>query len=269
MKKLAKTLLPAIGSFILATSPPARALADTKDTPAPLRGPLPAEPGAQSTGEKAAQPPLQGKVMATTNSAGYTYMLVQHEDRQAWAAVTQVAVAIGDQVNIPQGWVMKDFKSTTLNRTFDWILFASGVEFAGKSGPAVAELPAGHPPLSGNHGAGQPRSQPPPEVKSGSIKKAPGGLTVKECHTRKNSLNGSAVKIRGVVVKFNTGILGRNWIHLRDGTGGAGADDLLITTTAIVKVGETILVQGKLGCDRDFGSGYRYAVLVEDAAITK
>ena len=62
-------------------------------------------------------------------------------------------------------------------------------------------------------------------------------------------------------------ILGRNWLHIRDGSGGQGNNDLLVTTTAEVKMGDTVLVTGKVALDKDFGSGYRYAVMIEDAKV--
>ena len=70
------------------------------------------------------------------------------------------------------------------------------------------------------------------------------------------------------MVKFNGGILGTNWLHIQDGTGTEGSNDLTVTTSAVVKVGDTVLVRGAVSLDRDFGSGYRYGVIVEGATVT-
>jgi len=70
------------------------------------------------------------------------------------------------------------------------------------------------------------------------------------------------------VVKYNAGILGKNWLHIQDGTGSAGTNDLTITTEATCTVGDTVLVHGKLVADRDFGAGYVYDLIVEDAQVT-
>ena len=72
----------------------------------------------------------------------------------------------------------------------------------------------------------------------------------------------------GKVVKYNAMIMGKNWIHLQDGTGEPGSNDLTVTTQGTAFVGDTVLVRGNIGLDRDMGAGYRYDVLIEDATIT-
>ena len=62
--------------------------------------------------------------------------------------------------------------------------------------------------------------------------------------------------------------MGKNWVHVQDGTGGSGTNDLTVTTNATAAVGDTVLVRGKLGADKDFGFGYKYDILIEDAALT-
>ena len=76
------------------------------------------------------------------------------------------------------------------------------------------------------------------------------------------------VILRGKVVKFNPEIMGKNWLHVQDGTGEKGMNDLTITSAARAKVGDTVLVKGKLVLDRDFGFGYKYALIIEDAEVT-
>jgi hypothetical protein len=65
-----------------------------------------------------------------------------------------------------------------------------------------------------------------------------------------------------------TGIMGKNWLHVKDGSGTPGSDDLVVTTQIEAKIGDTVLVNGTLVTDKDFGSGYRYDVIVEDAEVT-
>jgi hypothetical protein len=78
------------------------------------------------------------------------------------------------------------------------------------------------------------------------------------------------VAVRGKVVKYNEGILGKNWLHLRDGSGTAGKDDdLAVTTQGKAAVGDVVVVRGPLHLDRDFGAGYAYALIVEDAEVGK
>lgn len=80
-------------------------------------------------------------------------------------------------------------------------------------------------------------------------------------------LNGKSVSLRGKVVKYNSGILNQNWLHIRDGSGVEGSNDLTVTTAAVAKVGDTVLVSGKLVTNRDFGSGYKYDVIIEDTDV--
>ena len=99
------------------------------------------------------------------------------------------------------------------------------------------------------------------------IKKAVEGKTVAEIFGSKAKLGGQQVKVRGKVVKYNSNILGKNWLHIRDGTGSEGCNDLVVTTAAVVKVGDTVVVSGAISLNKDFGSGYKYAVIIEDAKV--
>jgi hypothetical protein len=76
--------------------------------------------------------------------------------------------------------------------------------------------------------------------------------------------------LRGKVVKYNPGILGWNFIHIQDGSGdaAAGSNDLIVTTKANTAVGETVVLSGTIVLDKDFGAGYSYPVLLEDASLT-
>ena len=94
---------------------------------------------------------------------------------------------------------------------------------------------------------------------------------VAEIVAKRTELKDKPVEVRGQVVKFTPGVMGKNWIHLRDGTGSAadGTNDVTVTTKAEAKVGDVVLVKGVVRIDRDLGSGYAYKVLVEDATLAK
>ena len=91
-----------------------------------------------------------------------------------------------------------------------------------------------------------------------------------EVFTEKSALANQKVVVRGKVVKTNAGIMGKDWVHVRDGSGDDGSNDLTVTTTAqpLPNVGDTVLVTGTVVLDKDFGMGYQYPVLVEDATVT-
>ena len=83
------------------------------------------------------------------------------------------------------------------------------------------------------------------------------------------ALNGKEVLLRAKVVKYNGGIMGKNWLHVQDGSGAAGTNDLTVTTSAPAELGQVLLIKGTLATGKDFGAGYKYAVLIEDATLTQ
>ena len=101
-----------------------------------------------------------------------------------------------------------------------------------------------------------------------AITKAKGGYTVEELYAKKDALKGKKVAVRGKVVKFNGDIMGRNWLHLQDGSGKQGANDITVTTNQNAKIGDTIIATGVMATNKDFGGGYSYEVILEDAAFT-
>ena len=103
-------------------------------------------------------------------------------------------------------------------------------------------------------------------VSFSGIKKA--DKTVAELYAGKAGLAGTAVSVRGKVVKFSAQIMGKNWVHVQDGTGSSGTNDLTATTANTAKVGDIVLVSGKITQNKDFGGGYKYALVLEDAKVT-
>jgi hypothetical protein len=135
--------------------------------------------------------------------------------------------------------------------------------------PTGARLPPGHPAPAAS-GAPAPAAAPAADIRVAKAS-GPDGRTVAEVVAKRTELKDKPVQIRGKVVKFTPGVMGKNWIHLRDGTGSAadGSDDLTITTKDETAVGAVVLVKGVVRIDRDLGSGYAYKVLVEDATLQK
>jgi hypothetical protein len=117
-----------------------------------------------------------------------------------------------------------------------------------------------------------PHPMPAPEgapVDVSGVARAEGGKTVAEVFAEKDSLAGKPVTLRGKVVKSNIGIMGKNWIHVRDGSGSDGSNDLTVTTvSAQPNVGDTVVITGPVSVNKDFGMGYQYDVIVEDAQVT-
>jgi starvation-inducible outer membrane lipoprotein len=253
---------------------------------------------------------ITGKVMETMDSAGYTYLLVDTGKAQQWVAIPETKVKSGDEVSYHDGMVMPNFTSKSLNRTFESVIFSPGlvgqgpppatekspVNPHGNGGPMSNSMPAPHgqipaadkaatgaasfadavnaetpaamqakPESGGSMGAMAPFT----EVK---VEKAAGenGYTVAEIFADNTKLEGKTVRIQGKVVKFSSNIMGRNWIHLQDGSGDplTNTHDLVITTNAQPpKDKDVITIEGIVRANKDFGAGYSYTALVEEAKI--
>lgn len=218
-----------------------------------------APPAVKPDTETAPAASTTGKVVETMNAGTYTYVQVDDGAKKIWAAAPLFAVAVGDTVVVPEGMPMLDFESKTLKRSFDVVYFVQEIKILGGR---TAEQQ-----VATAHGASGAKVEAPAVDLSG-IQKADGGQTVAEVFANKAALSGKEVLIRGRIVKFTPAVMGKNWIHLQDGTGSAPANDLTVATSAAAAVGDTVLVRGTLSTDKDFGFGYRYDVIVEDAAVT-
>jgi hypothetical protein len=235
-----------------------------EDTPAPKTEA--AKPSAQTApatpAAPATAPGKTGKVTETMDAAGYTYIQVDTGAETFWAAAPQFAAKVGDDVVVPEGMPMPDYHSKTLDRTFDIVYFVPSV-LVGGAESLTGEVPADHPPMNGGKTVVETT-----DVDFSGITAAEGGQTVADLFAKKAELAGKPVKVRGKVVKFSPEIMGKNWIHLQDGTGEAGSNDLTATTSGTAKMGDTVTISGVLVLDKDFGYGYAYDVIIEDAEVT-
>lgn len=196
------------------------------------------------------------------DAGGYTYVRVDAGKEKLWAAVPKTIVKVGDVVTVADGMPMVNHHSKTLNRDFDVVYFAGSLQGGSPqatAGHAEVRLPAGHPPLAGETAG--------PKINPSGIVKAKGGKTIQEIYAGRDQLQAKTTTVRGKVVKFNAMIMGKNWVHLQDGTGKVGSDDLLLTTSTKVKPGDTVLATGIITINKDFGFGYKFAVMMEDAKV--
>ena len=199
-------------------------------------------------------PAHSGTVLETMNSGGYTYAQIDEDGTQAWIAVPQTHLAAGDKVTYQEQMRMPNFHSSTLDRTFDEIRFATIVS----PGPATATAPTEQ---SQTPSAGAP-AQPVADMA--------GSQTVEEIYARKDELKGKTVSVRGTVVKVLHNIMDKTWVHIQDGTGGVGSSDIIFTsTTDDAAVGDLVTAKGTLETDVDYGYGYAYPVIVQDSSFTK
>jgi hypothetical protein len=267
------------------------------------------EPPARPQAAQAAAPApsaqvMTGKVLEKLDAPPYTYLKLQTASGEAWAAVPTTDAAVGADVGVANAFPMQDFESKTLNRKFPVVYFGTLAGAGGAHGPGDGHdhKPGDghdHGPAAGAPGAQAAAPQMPPgmgmmgapndpkamaaqhasaskgptDVKVEKVAKATGAdaRTVSEIWAQKAQLKEKSVTIRGTVVKVNSGIMGRNWVHLRDGSGSEAKADhnIIVTTQDEPKVGDVVVAKGTVRVDKDFGAGYAYPVIVEEGKITK
>ncbi len=231
-----------------------KALTDAQPAASPVATKQPSESSA-----------MHGVVLETMNAGSYTYVQVRTADGDVWAAGPTTKVAVGDEVTLPQGMLMQDFESPSLARKFPQIYFVNAIQKGDGAAapPNQAATPTREPGVEHTGAVMGGKA-----VTAGSVARADGGRTIAEIHAARAGLGGQQVKVRGRVVKATMSVMGRNWLHIQDGSAEGPQGDLTVTTAGAAKVGDLVLVSGVAAVDRDFGSGYRYEVLVEDATVT-
>ena len=224
-----------------------------------------------------------GKVVQKMDASRYTYIRLDDGDgNETWAAVPKTQLEIGEQITLKGGTVMRNFNSKTLNRTFDSIIFATGViraagdknaqtQAATMAGSDVTRSGIAANSLTSQSSGGSSRWTVPFTDLKVEKSTAQNGYTVGELFEKAASLNRQKVTVKGQVVKLNHDIMGKNWLHIQDGTGdpAKSTHDLVVTSAGIAEKGAIISLEGILAADKDFGSGYRYSVIVEDAILVK
>ena len=227
---------------------------------------------------------FSGKVVEKQDVSTYSYVrLDDGAGNEVWAAVPQTQLEIGEEIALKGGSVMTNFNSKTLNRTFESIIFASGIIRGSENmtvqtaGGASGSSSGGVQPKAAPHGmTSQSSGGSSRAVVSFSGVKvekstAQNGYTVGELFAKAVDLKDRKVTVKGRVVKISPNIMGKNWLHIQDGTGDptTNTHDLVVTSSAIAETGAIISLEGVLAAGKDFGFGYKYDVLIEDAVVVK
>ncbi len=191
---------------------------------------------------------VKGEVLEVKDVASYTYLRLKTAEGETWAAVGKAKVAKGSQVTIENAMTMDNFESKSLKKTFKTIIFGT---LGGAEGGAHAAKPL--------------------DIIDAKVEKAVGenARTVEEINNRAVELKDKPVLLRGKVVKYNQAIMGKNWMHLRDGSGTESTNDILVTTLDQAKVGDIVTLKGIVRNNKDFGAGYSYKVMIEEAKLQK
>lgn len=228
---------------------------------------IPLMPDSDGPGDPAPGTSLSGQVLEQIDVDKYSYLrLGESGAAGTWAAVPVTSARLGQRVTVTSAALMTHFVSATLKRTFESIYFG------------VLDAPTNvsdalSPPISGE--MDQPHPGPGPGADSvtvGQVSRATGplGVTVAELNTSAAAFSGKTVRVHAVVVKSTTGVLGRTFLHVRDGSGSVkdASNDLTVTSASEFPIGAQLLLEGKVSVDADFGGGYHYHVLLNDAVLS-
>ena len=202
---------------------------------------------------------VKGEVLEVQIVEAYTYLRLNTHDGEIWAVVIKEPVKKGTVITIENVTVMKNFESKALKRAFPTILFGN-LASSGASAPYANVMGSAYLAQAKKAEGGD---MPVPKASGANAR------TVVEIITQSAKLKGQPVLVSGKVVKYNPDIMGKNWIHLRDGSGSAADDtnDILVTTTGHAKLGDVVTVKGIVQTDKNFGAGYVYQVLIEEATL--
>lgn len=191
------------------------------------------------------------ELIQTTN---YTYLKLNEDGEEYWSAIPRSEeIKEGGTYYFDNFMEMKDFPSKELDKTFDNIYFIQEL----RTEPFAAGQPADEKrgtPKAGNH-----------EIEP--LEPIEGGITIGQLYANLSKYGGEMIKIRGVVVKYTEGVMGKNWVHIQDGTYSGDKFDLTITTDASCELGDKVTFEGIVVLDKDFGYGYAYDVIIEDAKL--
>lgn len=209
----------------------------------------------------------RAKVKEVIQTTNYTYLRVEKNNQEQWIAIGKMDVKEGATVYFTDGLEMQNFESPELGRTFESVLFVQEIS----DEPIRQEgMPSGvHGGMSGGDESPVMGDKPQKPVLTKievKIQQPAGGISIGDLYSRKADFAGKAVTVRGQVTKVNYDIMGHNWVHIQDGTGSGENFDLTVTTTEEPEVGDIVTYSGKLTLNKDFGYGYFYDIIIEDAA---
>ncbi len=193
------------------------------------------------------------KALEAINSGSYSYIKLIEDGKEFWAAVSAQPIEIGANYYYKDAFEMQDFHSKSLNRDFESIWFIN--EFYSEN-PAITNTvnTPTEKPASGNS-------------ENMELEAPAGGYSLADIFKSKTELKDQNIIVKGQVVKINQNIMGKNWIHIQDGTEYNGVFDLTVTSNEDInyKLGDIVTFEGTLRLNKDFGAGYKYDFLLENA----
>jgi hypothetical protein len=186
------------------------------------------------------------------HTSRYTYMNVEEDGSTFWIAIPRKEVAVGTTYYYRGGLKKNNFKSVEHDRVFETVYLVSDVS----TDPNMIGMAVGNP-----------HADMPVQTEGGKIDPPPGGIRLSELMDNKEKYDGKTVRVKGRVIKLNNMIMNRNWIHINDGSLKDETIDLTITTTENVPLGAVVAFEGVITLNKDFGAGYKYEIIMENAQL--
>lgn len=194
--------------------------------------------------------------------ASYTYLNVLEDEAPKWLAVPTIEAKVGEIYYYKGGMAMPQFKSTELDKTFDEVIFLGSITNLNAIDPEKGMVDPNAPKEPVKAG-----KQPTLDKLELTIEGVEGGITIGQLFENKSQYAGKTIKVKGEVTKFSSAIMGKNWVHFQDGTEFDGAYDLMVTSMEQLAVGDVVVFEGIITLDKDFGAGYFFKVIMQDAVI--
>jgi hypothetical protein len=206
----------------------------------------------ENVGQNAPQTGHTVVVNEVLQASKYTYANVSENGEDFWIALPGGEYEVGATYQYVDGLKKTNFESRDFNRTFETIYLVGGMTRTGakNNNSAIEQAFAGIETSA-------PASQ---------IQPTEGSVALSDLFTNKSKYSGQKIQVHGKCVKVNNQIMGRNWVHIQDGTKNNEVNyDLTITTDELIQVGTTLTMEGTIVLNKDFGAGYKYDVLMENA----
>ena len=189
----------------------------------------------------------------------YTYLNVNEGDKNFWIAVNSGEAKVGETYFYVGGLLKENFESKELNKTFDELYLIGNLVSANHGNQMSSND-------SKNEDLGAVKEPVTNSVKTNIIRQN-GSVKISEIVNNPKKYEGQTVQIDGECTKINNGIMGKNWIHLKDGS--KDDFDLVITSNDEVTVGSIVTIKGDVVLNKDFGAGYKYDLILENGVIVK
>lgn len=210
----------------------------------------------------------KGVVQDVLHVREYSYILVLEDGQEKWLAAPITNVEKGGTYYYSKTMEMKNFESKELNKVFETVYFIEKI--GATEDDAKLPLTANpHPSTMMSNPQTATKDAPKPVIvkKEVNVTASENTISIAELFKNRETYNNTIVRLRGEVTKYNPAIMNINWLHMQDGTEYNGEFDLTVTTSGTVKIGDVVTIEGKVTLNKDFGAGYIYNIIIENATI--